>query len=504
MSVSDHWHSELSIDTLRHRLKAVPMLFVLIPFIAGILFAQSYVMPLWCAICGVLLALVGAILTLPKRVAYGFMTLTMILLGYMAVEAHHKPSIVPYGKVVEMRVDVVSPISEREGYSVAEGRVEAWLDKVWCDANQRVQLWLRTDTLNYGDRVHIVGSLKQRISKYEDYNDLMHRRGYVGGVSISESNILGIERDMVGGVRRYAIEKLDRYATDTASHSVVEAMVAGARHAVTPELRSAYSRTGLSHLMAVSGLHLGIVLLVINALLRPLCLIHRGHILSNILAIFVVWLFAVMSGTSPSVVRAAIMLSVLQLSNIFSPHYNSMNSLAFTVFAMLIYRSDYIFDISFQLSVLAVVGIVAWGVPIIRLINPRNTLVKSLITTLIIGVMATLWTLPVVSHTFGNIPIVGVVATPIALVFAYIIVAAGIFVLVLPHPLSVPFGYIAEWAASCQNSLVEWFASLPFASLEHTLSATTLSIYYAVFIVITAFVWAINRKKELTLSYDIE
>lgn len=504
MSVLDHWHSELSIETLRHRHRAMPMLFVLIPFVVGIIFAQSYVMPLWCVIGGVLVALCGALLLASRSLADWFIFLAFVLMGYLTVELHDRVITIPYGRVVEMDISVVSPLSEREGYSVAEGYVERWLDDEWKRADERVQLWLRTDTLSYGDRVHVVGSVKRRISKYESYNNLMYRRGYVGGVAISRSNILDIEPNTVGGIRRYAIEKLDRYAMDSASHSVVEAMVAGSRHAMTSKLRDAYSKTGLSHLMAVSGLHLGIVLLVVNALLRPLCLIHRGHLLCNILAIVAIWVFVVLSGASPSVVRSAIMLSVLQLSTILSPRYNSMNALLFTLFIMLCFRPDYLYDISFQLSALAVMGIVAWAVPLIHKVRVRSRVVKLLITTLIIGVVASLWTLPIVSHTFGNIPLVGVVATPVVLICAYLIVAAGIFVLILPHPLSVPFGYVAEWAASLQNSVVEWFASLPFACVGHTISTPSLTLYYIVFIIITAFVWSINRKKMLTLSYDIE
>ena len=191
----------------------------------------------------------------------------------------------------------------------------------------------------------------------------------------------------------YAIEKLDRYASDSTAHSVVEAMVAGTRHAMTPELRDSYSTTGLAHLMAVSGLHLGIVLLVVNVLLRPLCFIHRGHMLCNILAIVAVWIFAILSGASPSVVRAALMLSVLQLSNIISPRYNSMNSLLFTVFVMLMFRPGYLYDISFQLSVLAVVGIagllhcVFYFVPVLNTISSGISISICAIVAAVLGAL---------------------------------------------------------------------------------------------------------------------
>lgn len=504
MFVSDHWHSELKFDNLRRRLRAMPMLFVTLLFIAGILLANSFIMPLWCAITVAIVLLLGAVLSMPGRVAYAYLIMAIIAMGYLAVEARSVISNIPHNEVVEMKVSVVSPIARREGYSVAEGRVEAWYDaEVWHKTDERVQLWLRTDTLHYGDRAHIVGSVKERISKYESYNNLMHRRGYIGGVSLSNSNILGLERDATGGLRRYAIESLDRYATDSASHSVVSAMVAGSRHMMSPELRSTYSATGLSHLMAVSGLHLGIVLLVVNVLLSPLRLIHRGHLVCSLLAIILVWLFAIMSGASPSVVRAAIMVSVLQLSHILSPHYNSLNALFVTLFAMLFYRPDYLFDISFQLSALAVLGILSWALPLIKIIS-FGGVTKALITTVVVGVVATLWTLPIISYAFGSIPLIGVVATPVVLLFAYIVVGAGIFVLLLPHPLSMPFGYIAEWAASLQNGVVEWFASLPFASVEYRASDGVIILYYIVFIAITVVVWSINRKKELTLSYDID
>jgi hypothetical protein len=68
----------------------------------------------------------------------------------------------------------------------------------------------------------------------------------------------------------------------------------------------------------------------------------------------------------------------------------------------------------------------------------------------------------------------------------------------------MPFGCVAEWAAALQNGVVERFAALPYASVEYTITTPSLTIYYVVFIAITALVWSINRKKELTLSYDIE
>lgn len=161
-----------------------------------------------------------------------------------------------------------------------------------------------------------------------------------------------------------------------------------------------------------------------------------------------------------------------------------------------------LYDISFQLSVLAVVGIVAWGAPIVRNIRIKSRILKALISTFVIGAVATLWTLPVVSSTFDNIPIVGVVATPAVLLTAYAIVGCGVITLILPHPVAQYFALCAEWLASVQNSVVEWFASLPFASIQHTLSTPTIAIYYTIFALATLALWS-RKPKVKRLHIDL-
>ena len=503
MSLFDHWHKIFSWEVLKQRLWAMPMLIVIIPFIAGILLANSFSLPLW-LICGVLVvAIVGTLYARPMGIAYGFAVLLCILFGVFVTELRQPSAATPYDVDIEMQISIISPISEREGYSVADGRIERWQDdNGWSEADDRVRLWLRTDSLAYGDRVHILGELREQISKYEDYNALMHNRGYVGGVGINDELILDIEHDVTGGLRRYAIEKLGRYARDTASHSVVEGMVVGSRHNMPPTLREQYSATGLSHILAVSGLHLGIITLIISLLLAPLKLLTYGHIIADIMTVAVLWLFVVISGASPSVVRAALMFSVLILVRNSTGHYSPINALAFTIFLMLCYNPQTLYDISFQLSALAVIGIVEWGAPAVRSIKFRSSILRSIVSTFVIGIVATLWTLPVVSATFGNIPLVGVIATPVVLLIAYAIVGCGVVALVLPHPIAGLFANVAEWFATVQNVVVEWFSALPYASLQLTLPSTVVVLYYLILVVTTLSFWALKPETQ-TLASDL-
>lgn len=491
------------MERLRQRLRAMPMLFVIVPFIVGIILANNFSTPLFVLCAGMVVAACGALYARPLWIAHLFSFLLVMLFGAMLVQLRQEPAATPYNRAVEMQVSIVSPIAARDGYSVAEGRIERWFDNdCWHEAADRIQLWLHCDTLNYGDKAHIVGELREHISKYGDYNALMHNRGYVGGVAVSDTQILDIEPDAVGGIRRYAIDKLGRYARDTASHSVVAGMVVGSRHSMTSTLREAYSATGLSHILAVSGLHLGVVLLVISLFLKPLRLLTYGHVVADILTVAVLWLFVVMSGASPSVVRAALMFSVLIIVKNSTGQYNPINALLFAIFVMLCYRPQMLYDISFQLSVFAVMGIVAWGAPIVRNLGFKSRIARTVTSTFIIGVVATLWTMPMVSSTFGNIPIVGVVATPVTLITAYAIVCFGVVALIFPTPFAEPFVLCAEWLASVQNMVVEWFATLPFASVEHTLSSTAVAIYYTLFVLITLALWS-RKPKAKNISIDM-
>jgi competence protein ComEC len=148
-------------------------------------------------------------------------------------------------------------------------------------------------------------------------------------------------------------------------------------------------------------------------------------------------------------------------------------------------------------------GIALWAIPLMRHTTHPNTLVRYLLHTIIVGVVATLWTLPIVSHTFGNIPIIGIAITPIAMISAYVILGCGIFTLLLPTPLGSPFAWMADKAALAQNELVAASSMPEWASIEYRLETPHIAICYLIFIAITIAIWSYERKKVITLpKYD--
>lgn len=507
MFESDHSHNggyHYSLNNLWHRLASVPIFVALIPLIAGIILADSFTVPLYATLGALAISVIGAWLTLGRHIAwcYGFMA--VMLFGYVVAQMQHTTHDIPYRQSCDMLVSVESHPVERSGYRSAEGRIEAWWDgRVWHSEDCCAQLWIRSEEVCVGDKLHIFGHLEPRMSKHRSYNELLLRRAFVGGIAIGDGNIISLRHHAPTTLQQRAIAKLARFTRDSSAHAIVEAMTTGSRRLVEPSLREAYSRTGLAHLLAVSGLHLGTIMLVVLFITQPLLLIHRGHRLRNLLVIVVVWLFVAMCGASPSAVRAALMLTVVQLALFGSARRNAVNSIAIALALMLIYRPDYLYDISFQLSAAAVVGIVVWGVPLIRRLGHLNPIYRGVVTTVIIGVVATIWTLPLISHAFGNIPLIGIFITPFAMLTAYAIITFGLATLLLPTAIAAPFAMAAEWAAGVQNSLVMRASDQTWGAVPFTLSEGGVVTCYVALMTITLVIWSRERKKMVSLwEYD--
>lgn len=475
---------------------------LLVPLVAGIMLHENLTLT-W----GIVIAIYGISLLCSFALRSGgyaplFIILAMFFTGYICAELGSLHCDIPYDRELELVVEVESVPVDRDNYRSAEGRITAWSeDSLWRKADSRVMLWLRSDSINEGDRIGLSGTLRERMSKFEPYDNLLRRRGFVGSVGADSGTISGVEHSSTT-LHSRAVRHLEQYMRDSMSYATAEAMVVGSRRMITTELREAYSHTGLAHLMAVSGLHIGIVLLVVGWLLRPMVIIHRGLIPYNLLIIVALWVYAIMSGGSASVMRAALMFSVLHLSTILSRNPYSLNTLAAVVICMLVFDPNYLYDISFQLSVVAVAGIVTWGVPMLRALNIGQKPVSWLWSTIIISVVATLWTMPLVSHTFGGIPIASIVVTPLAMITAYLILGFGILTLILPSPVAQPFAWCMERSAWLQNMIVERASWWPYASLDYRMTEGEVVIIYALIVLITLGIWCFKPKKVVTLSED--
>ena len=383
---------------------------------------------------------------------------------------------------------VVSGSWQRATARIASFRPCTGDTTTWHRANEKVMV--RLDTLHRiaaGDRLVATGYAGDPGSgAYAAYGRLMQRRGYSASLWIdSRQQLIRLPdsrqtlRTRASRLQQEATERLARLDLRPDAFATTAAMTTGDRHAIDTTLRDRYGVTGASHLLAVSGLHVGIVALLVNLLLWPLAALRGGHLIRNLLALAAIWGYAALTGLSPSVVRAAAMFSGVQLALALSRPRSGVNLLCATASVMLLLWPNYLFDVSFQLSFAAVAGIFLLYPPLHAAVRSRFRAANAIWSVFIVGLAATLATLPLVSYHFGRIPLIGLVINPLLILTANITVLLALLWILAPVPaLHGLFSTVLNTAAGFQNDLIATAARRSWASLPLRLSAAeTLAAY---------------------------
>lgn len=476
-------------------MKSLPMVKMLVPFAAGIVLAEHFALPWRLAAAAFLLCGAVALLLRSWAAAVGM----LVAAGWGVGQLHAPVRTVPVGVFCEWEVDMAELPSLRSGSVRADGRIRAWRlpsEETWHPAGDRVVL--RADSaaaLPDGGTIRCVGKIYPLRGGSESYRRLMVRRGVAGALWLSAYEPVGQVPGSRPGLHLRAAARMKRICGSGDAGAVVRAMTAGDRSGIGPELRTAYARSGMSHLLAVSGFHTGLVFLLANWVLRGLALWRRGHLLRDALAVGCVWLYVAAAGFPPSAVRAAVMCSLLQAAVASGSEYAGLNALAAAAFGMLLWNPAWIGDIGFQLSFVAVAAILAWAVPLCRRLRTGRRAVDALAGTLVVGLAASVAAAPLVSHAFGIVPVAGLLLNPVVIPLAGAAVCCGVLGMAVPGLPAV--GEAAAWAL---NALARGAASLPGGAVEYTLPAGATVACYLLFAGATV-AWRLRKpKKSVHLS----
>lgn len=484
---------------LRNQWKSLPMLRVLLPVACGILFSASLQLPVWFALAGMLCCGVGALLWKKS----GWVVGLLLFLGITTSELHYGAAMPPRETPCYFLIETDQEPRIHERYTSASARLVAWSSDTlhWQGSEKRVTLYCdSTFQPRFGERLRLHGTLHPYAARHADYAALMYRRHHAGTLHLSERRVIGREPLPQGPspaqrLHRLAVEHLQRLELRPENRAVVLAMAAGERSELTPTLRERYARSGTSHLLAVSGLHVGVFFFAVNLLLALLPLLHHGHRLKNLLAIVLIWLYALSTGGSPSVLRAALMFSALQLALAFSWSTRSLNTLCGVACILLVWEPDYLFDISFQLSFLAVAAILSWSLPLQGMVRQRW--LRLPLGVLLMGGCATLATAPLVSLKFGIFSWVGLAINPPLIWLAQLLVPLCVGWMLLPvGALQGVASWSIDTVAGWQNRLVEAAAGWEHAASEVELSPGGTLLIYLVFVLFTVAACALERTDD--------
>ncbi|MBL0046529.1 MAG: ComEC family competence protein [Bacteroidetes bacterium] len=205
-------------------------------------------------------------------------------------------------------------------------------------------------------------------------------------------------------LRDYLLKVFRENGISGQEYAVGAALILGYEDKLDAEIMNAYAASGALHVLSVSGLHIAIVLVILNSLLFFLDRFKRGSLLKALILLFLLWVYAALTGLSPSVLRSAAMFSLIIIGKSLDRHTNIYNTLATSMLALLIWNPFLLMEVGFQLSYLAVLGIVSFQAAIQGLWEPRNKLLQHIWTLTGVSIAAQLSTFPLGLFYFHQFP----------------------------------------------------------------------------------------------------
>lgn len=293
--------------------------------------------------------------------------------------------------------------------------------------------------------------------------------------------------------RQRLLQRYRALGLDQQQYAVVAAMTLGDKSALTQATKDNYSISGASHVLALSGLHLGIVYAVLTFLLGGR---KRKSLVGQTLVLCAVWSYALLVGLPASVVRSATMLTVYSCCVLLRREHASVNALALAALVMLVANPLSLWDVSFQLSFLAVLGILVYQPRLFRLWHPKYKPVRWAWGMVTVSLSAQMATSPLVAYYFGRFSCYFLLTNFMVVPAATLILYGAIALFV-----ATPFVAVAQGVASVLVQMAHWLngalslvASWPGASVEDIrLSLVQVVLLYVMLLSLTVIATRVGR-----------
>jgi competence protein ComEC len=299
-------------------------------------------------------------------------------------------------------------------------------------------------------------------------------------------------------LRQHLVEKLKRNMHDTSAIAVASTLILGYKADLSNDILQAYSKTGTIHVLSVSGAHVAIIYLLLGWALGFLNGYRYGKILKAVLIITLIWYYSMLTGFSPAVCRAAVMISMIIIGKTYSRYINQLNILAISAFFMLLYNPYLITDVGFQLSYLAVGGLVVFQPMVYKWIKFKNKWIDKLWALCSVSIAAQVITFPLSAFYFHQFPVYFLISNLLITLPVMVIMYCGIVYLLVPQLpfISAALGYVLERSILIMNKVLTMIEHSPLASIGK-IWLTTAEYLLAYAIIICFFYFLFDNKKWL-------
>ncbi len=294
---------------------------------------------------------------------------------------------------------------------------------------------------------------------------------------------------------------IEEYFGKTKESSIVKALLIGYKVDLDKDLVQAYSNAGVVHIIAISGLHIGIIYGILLWLFSMLPVAKNFKGIRLILILAGLWIFALLTGGSPSVMRAALMFSFIIVGKVLDKSGSVYNSIAASAFLLLCFNPFLLWDVGFQLSYLAVLGIVVSYKPISNWFYFKNKLLQKGWQLAAVSLAAQLFTFPLCLFYFHQLPLLFLLSNLIAIPLASIILCSCL-ILILISPVTIVAVYFSKivYAATwLLNHFVLWVDAVPYSVWRGI--SISVNETFLLYLLIVCFIFAFIRKNKMALKF---
>jgi len=301
-------------------------------------------------------------------------------------------------------------------------------------------------------------------------------------------------------VRHILLNELQRNGLSGDEFAVAAAILLGYDNLMDQDLEQNYRTAGAMHILVVSGLHVGIIYLVLNFLFGFLRRNQKQKLIKMVILLAIVWFYAILTGLAPSVQRSAVMISMFIFADTTNRFRDNYNTLAASAVLLMVFNPLIIYSVGFQLSYAAVFGILFFYKPIFRLLPVKNKILRVLWEIIVVSLSAQLGTFPIAAHYFHFFPTYFLLTNIVVFPLSFFILTSGLlFVAVFWVPIvSKIVGLVLFYLVFILNFLIAQVKYFPFSGLSG-LYFPWMKVVFVYLLVFSLFYWLILKNRRFIL-----
>ncbi|HEY9196419.1 MAG TPA: ComEC/Rec2 family competence protein, partial [Mucilaginibacter sp.] len=374
--------------------------------------------------------------------------------------------------------------------------------------------------LTYGDELQVPGKYSAidppfnpaefNYKKYLAHQNVYYQEFlYPGQYRLVQSNTGNPFIAQALSLRQQMVQKLKQQLHDPNAIAVASTLILGYKADLSDDVLQAYSKTGTIHVLSVSGAHVAMIWALLAFILRFLDRWRHGRLIRAIIIVPVICYYAMLTGFSPAVCRATVMISTVIIGKTYNRYINNLNILAISAFILLLYNPLLVTDVGFQLSYLAVAGLIILQPVVYAWFTFSNQWLDKPWALCSVSVAAQVITFPLSAFYFHQFPVYFLFSNLFIIIPTAVIMYSGIFYLLLPQIpyLSACLAWVLEKTILLMNYVLAWVEHLPFAGINKIwLTTAEYLLLYAIIICVFYFLydkraWLLRTALILTLLF---